>query len=33
MIVNGRITTPYNLIYDDKAYYPYMPLPNNYLKV
>ena len=24
-----RNTTPYNLIYDDKAYYPYMPLPDN----
>jgi len=24
-----RNTTPYNLIYKDKAYYPYMPLPNN----
>ena len=24
-----RNTTPYNLIYNDKAYYPYMPLPDN----
>ena len=24
-----RNTSPYNLIYDNKAYYPYMPLPNN----
>ena len=24
-----RNTTPYNLIHNDKAYYPYMPLPNN----
>ena len=24
-----RNTTPYNLIYDGKVYYPYMPLPNN----
>ena len=23
-----RNTTPYNLIHNDKAYYPYMPLPN-----
>ena len=23
-----RNTTPYNLIYDDKVYYPYMPLPD-----
>jgi len=24
-----RNTSPYNLIYNNKAYYPYMPLPNN----